>query len=377
LLNRIVALGVTLVTLFVWCTGLAGATPEPPEPPALTAGASATARGLVVRSDGFFPVMLIDQCTGSQVRQARTLGVNLILDASCRGLAPKQQLAMIGPHALAVLPIAGRAVRGSGLVGWTYPDEPEGNGWTPAELRRAHPYVRGNPDGLVTFVTTGPGFFRSPYRDVGVSPEVYAKFAGLADFAGFDLYPLSHCQSDLGAVYDAQRAFARLAKGTPTFQWIETGPIRPTYCGGFSMTPAELKAEVWLAVAGGARGIGYFTHTWSPAHRAFDVSPPLRHSMWEINSVLSGVKPGLIGETVISAADSSAIKLVARSGGGKTYVFAVNHERAPLAAQLRVPALRNGSLQVFGEHRSVRVVNHNVDDHFGPLAVHVYIQANE
>jgi hypothetical protein len=93
--------------------------------------------------------------------------------------------------------------------------------------------------------------------------------------------------------------------------------------------------------------------------------------------VLSGVKPGLIGETVISAADSSAIKLVARSGGGKTYVFAVNHERAPLAAQLRVPALRNGSLQVFGEHRSVRVVNHNVDDHFGPLAVHVYIQANE
>jgi hypothetical protein len=369
LFSRIVALGATLVALFVCCTALAGAASE------RTARASATSRGLVVRSDRFFPVMVIDQCTGPMVKHARSLGINLILNENCHGLAPKQQLSMIGAHALAVLPIAGRAVRGSELVGWTYPDEPEGNGWTPAELGRAHPYARGNRDGLVTFMTTGAGFFRSPYRDRSLSPAVYAKFAALADFAGFDMYPLGHCQSDLGAVYEAQRAFVRLAKGTPTFQWIETGPIRPTYCGGFTMTPAELQAEVWLAIAGGARGIGYFTHTWSPKHHAFDVAAPLQQSMKEINKLLSAVKPGLIGKTRLSGANSPAIKLVARSGGDKTYVFAVNHHREPITAQLHVPALRDGSLQVVGEHRSVVVANHRLDDRFEPLGVHVYVQA--
>ena len=94
--------------------------------------------------------------------------------------------------------------------------------------------------------------------------------------AGFDLYPLNACQADLTAVYDAQRAFVKLAGSTPTFQWIETGPIRPTYCGGFTMTPEQLNAEVWLAVIGGARGIGYFTHTWTPDHHSFDVAPRCR-----------------------------------------------------------------------------------------------------
>ncbi len=59
--------------------------------------------------------------------------------------------------------------------------------------------------------------------------------------------------------------FNVLAGGRPTFQWIETGPINPTYCGGFAMTAAELRAEVWLAIAGGATGIGYFTHTIMPS----------------------------------------------------------------------------------------------------------------
>ena len=49
------------------------------------------------------------------------------------------------------------------------------------------------------------------------------------------------------------------------------------------MTPEELRVEVWLAVVGGARGIGCFTHTWSPEHSAFDVSAPLQAEMARTN----------------------------------------------------------------------------------------------
>ena len=231
MVTRTLALGVLLAAFLG--TALAGASIQ------TTANASVTNRGLVIGPNRFFPVMLIDQCTASDVANGKALGINLFLNESCSGLAPSQQLALLQGGGLEVLPIEARRTRGAGLVGWTYPDEPDNNGWTPASLAKAHPYPRGNADGLVTFVTTTGRFFRqAPYGSTKVPLAQYAGFARLADVAGFDLYPLNACQSDLTAVYDAQRAFNRLAGSTPTFQWIETGPIRSTYCGGFTMTPA-------------------------------------------------------------------------------------------------------------------------------------------
>jgi hypothetical protein len=174
-------------------------------------------------------------------------------------------------------------------------------------------------------------------------------------------------------VYDAQREFVALAGGAPTFQWIETGPIRPEYCGGFEMTPEELRAEVFLAIAGGARGVGYFTHTWSPEHRAFDVGGPLRAEMARTNAQLEALKPGLLGEVVASASDSPAIKVTARRAGGRVYVFAVNSASEPVRAELNVPALARTSVDVNGERRKVPVAWDRIVDTFPPLGVHVYV----
>ena len=365
---RTLALGVILVALFG--ATLAGASVN------ATAHASATSRGLVVRTSRFFPLMLIDQCTRHDVAQGKALGINLVLNESCPGLAPGDQLALLRGSSLAVLPIgAARRARGPGLVGWTYPDEPDNNGWTPASLAKAEPYDRGNADGLVTFLTTTGRFFhRAPFGSAQVPLSRYAGFAAMADMVGFDLYPLNACQSDLSAVYDAQRAFMKLAGSTPTFQWIETGPIRPTYCGGFAMTPDELIAEVWLAVIGGARGIGYFTHVWTPEHNSLALSPLMASAIRQTNALLMAVKPGLLGATVESDVDSPLVKLVARSGGGRTYVFAINAMRSPNKARIHVPQLRDGLVTVVGEGRTVAVKDHYLSDHFGGLQVNVYVQ---
>jgi hypothetical protein len=225
----------------------------------------------------FFPIMLIDQCNPADAARTQQFGINLIVNENCPNVSPDNQLGAVRGNALAVLPIADRGPRGAALAGWAFPDEPENNGWSPASLRDANPFPRGGPDGLLSFVTTGAGFFRSPYTTPAAAPDVYRQFARLADVAGFDLYPLGHCSNDLGAVYNAQRAFNALVGAMPTFQWIETGPIRPGYCGGFQMTPAELRAEVWLAIAGGARAIGYFTHTWNPDDKPSTSSRPSRN----------------------------------------------------------------------------------------------------
>jgi hypothetical protein len=366
--HRSLAVGASAAAALVSCTALAGAAAES------TAHATVARHAIAVHGKPFFPVMLIDQCTKGAAARAHRLGINLILNESCASASPTRQLANLSRKQLAVLPIHARKTRGSRLAGWTYPDEPDNNGWTPERLARAYRYARGNADGLLTFVTTTGRFFRPPYRDTRVSPVTTGRFARLADVAGFDLYPLNACQHDLSAVYDAQRQFNRLAGRMPTFQWIETGPIRPTYCGGFAMTPAQLTAQTWLAVAGGARGIGFFTHTWSPGHNAFDVSRGLQRAIAHFTGLASAVRPGLVGRTLLSGSNSPAIKLVARSGGGKTYVFAVNSLDATVAVQVHVPRLRAGRLAVFGEKRSVTVESDRFVDTFRPLAVHVYVQ---
>jgi hypothetical protein len=366
---RVVAVAATIVALITFSTAFAGAAAQ------LTAGASVERQVIQIHGTPFFPVMLIDQCTPDEVAQADRLGINAILNEHCDGVSANGQLTMIQSKSLAILPIQGQSVRGGALLGFTFPDEPENNGWTPSSLKRAHPFARGSADGLLSFVTTSGGFFQAPYRDTRVATSEYGVFGRMADVAGFDLYPLGHCQSDLTAVYKAQRDFIRLTGGMPTFQWIETGPIKPTYCGGFKMTPAQLNAEVWLAIVGGARGIGYFTHTWSPDHNAFDVSPTLQNAMKSTSIELAFVRPGLVGRTVPSAANSGAIKVVARVGeDNANYVFAVNTHQTPIKVQVHVPKLQSGLLQVLDEKRSLIVKDHQFVDTFQPLAVHIYIQ---
>jgi hypothetical protein len=333
---------------------------------ATTAHAAVVRTSVVVGGRPFFPVMLIDQCAASDVARAHTLGVNLILNESCPGVSPSAQLGRLVGRQLGVLPIQARGTSGARLAGWTYPDEPENNGWTPTRLAQTFHYPRGSDDGLVSFVTTTSSFLH------GNGATVRA-IARLADVAGFDLYPLNHCQSNLETVYDAQRAFVRLVGSMPTFQWIETGPLRQTYCGGFQMTPQQLTAEAWLAVAGGARGIGFFTHTLD-ADRELDVSKPIAHALWRFASLAAAVEPGLVGATVPSSSNSPAIKVLARTAGGRTYVFAVNAELQHVKAQLNVAGLHDGSIRAFGEQRAVAVSGHALVDTWPPLGVHVYVE---
>jgi hypothetical protein len=329
---------------------------------------------VLLRGRPFFPVMMIDQCTASGVRRARELGINLILDEGCDGLSPGAQLALASNGPYVVLSIRQRSVGGPKLVGWTYPDEPDSSAWTPRSLEAAFPVRAGTPDGLISFVTTSGGFVdRAPYR-TSTPTAVFGRFARLADVAGFDLYPLNHCQQDLDAVADAQRAFVRLAYPVPTFQWIETGPIDPGYCGGFTMTPDKLAAETWLAIVGGARGIGFFTHTYSPADNPFDVTPALQGAIARTSASIAALRPGLTGITVPSSSNSGAIEVLARRSADATYVFAVNASRGPVKAEIHVPSLRDGRAAVFGEPRSTDVTGGALVDMFPPLGIHIYVQ---
>src|SRR5207249_9096515 len=78
-----------------------------------------------------------------------------------------------------------------------------------------------------------------------------------------DLYPVSYyCGNQwvgLHSVYDEQRELVALAAPRATFQWIEVNDLQGR-CGRGVVTPATIHAESWLAIAGGATALGFFTH---------------------------------------------------------------------------------------------------------------------
>jgi hypothetical protein len=145
---------------------------------------------------------------------------------------------------------------------------------------------------------------------------MYPGLAARADVVGFDLYPLQElCRRDfLTAVFDAQHALTALASGKPTFQWIE---VRELNCPTVPVTPATVRAESWLAIAGGARGLGFFPNDWDPAIGA---------AIGGVSARIRQLEPALLQPWRPGGLESSSpdVRASERDYGGARYVVAVN-----------------------------------------------------
>ena len=164
-------------------------------------------------------------------------------------------------------------------------------------------------------------------------------------------------------MYDAQRELVDLAAGKPTFQWIEATQME--ICLGLEPSPAIVRAETWLAIAGGARAIGFFPDYWRP-----DVAAEIRR----INEQITPLSPALLAPEVPVVFDEKGlVKVGARRYNGATYVIAANASFVRQRETFTVPGLEATQMRVFGEGRMVAVHNGRITDGFRGLAVHVYI----
>ena len=246
------------------------------------------------------------------------------------------------------------------MIGWYYPDEPDLKG------------ISG--DGLPHFPTlaetgrlrvlTLSNHFYSRTDALPAGRGVYPGLVSPSDLVGFDLYPLQEsCKADwLPDVAAAQREVRALAGDRPTFQWIET---RTWQCHqpDLVVTPATVRAESWLAVAGGARGLGFFPADWPP-----DVAPGVA----TVSRETAALGPALLApDEPVSA--TPPVVAGARSYGGAFYVFAVNPTQKSVHARIRAEGLHAGSAVVIGENRSVEISGGAIADDFGPRAVHLYV----
>ena len=197
---------------------------------------------------------------------------------------------------------------------------------------------------------------------------MYPALAASADVLGFDLYPLQNwCRFDSFAdVYDSQLDLVALARGKPTYQWIEARRM-DCQADNLDPTPATVRAEAWLSIAGGAHAIGYFPNNWSPA-----VGAEISHT----NHDISTLAPALV-EPAIAASVSlgSPVKVGARDHNGAVYVIAVNASREPAAATITVPALGDRTLVTIDGQNKAQARGGSFTTTFAPLEARIYVAA--
>jgi hypothetical protein len=348
---------------------------------AVAAALQLAVAGPVVTQGGtpFFPVLFYWQC-GDSARAAAAAGADFFVEqpyTACSSLQPNNFASEPLPPGVRVL---SDDYTGSPDGGWYLPDEPDATLAGAAGLPQLPP---ASQTGRLRVVNLSQHFFSGQALiRPGYDRHEYARLASFGDLVGFDLYPIvKFCgRVSLLDVYRAQRELRTLyAPGQPTFQWIETGAMTGE-CTAVTVTPEIAKAEAWLAVAGGANGIGWFTSGWDPA-RGWDrwaISDAMEQQITATNAQLHQLAPVLTtppGDVVLPW--NGTVAASTRSYGGQLWLIAVNGGAKTTTVPMRVDALRGRTLHVVGENRVLKPTRKvYLRDTFAPYAVHIYSTAS-
>jgi hypothetical protein len=311
-----------------------------------------------------FPKLVWDQCPDA-VGGNLGVGIDFFMGNGCGSSA--QLATWLSGSGYAVGDAKESASARAGAIGTFLPDEWDThlpNDFSAADAARLIPASPGSGPRFLTLTN----HFYSHAAPLPQGRGMYPALAASADVLGFDLYPLQNwCRFDsFGDVFDSQLDLVALARGKPTFQWIEA---RQMDCSGAELdpTPETLRAEAWLSIAGGAHAIGYFPNNWSPA---------VGGEIAEVDHEISTLTPALVEPAIAASASlGSTVKVGARDHNGAVYAIVVNASRTPASATITVPALVDRELVTLDGQHKATAKGGAFDVTLAPLEARVYIAA--
>ncbi len=256
---------------------------------------------------------------------------------------------------------------------------------TPEEVLEKYRAIRAADPSRPVFMTlTGDFHPRFTKWSDAERQRLYGGYVNAADVVGYDIYPIYGWNKPewLDLNYEATRQLAAIAGGRPVYAWIETskggqwtGPLERQK----DVTPRHIRAEVWMAICGGATGIGYFTHVWKPSYQQFGVPEENREAIRKVNQQITRLAPAILAPPskakVAITAEGAKLGAMAKQYEGRLYVFAVNYDGGMkrAAAVVHVENLPEGAeVTVIDEDRVIRSQAGFFRDVFEPLAVHLY-----
>lgn len=226
----------------------------------------------------------------------------------------------------------------------------------------------------------GRGACRGNIDTYKVSTNGYLKGC---DIASFDIYPVNNWDSETsGNLWYVAKGIDNLREWTngskPVWCWIETTKIHDR--SPRKPTPAEVKAEIWMALIHGANGYGFFCHSFTkdppPDEAAFLHDEEMMSAMKEVNMQVLSLARVLNSPTVTDYATITCsnpdvpIDIMAKNAGKENYIFAVAMRPGSTSATFEVS--RGKKAEVLGENRTIKVKNGTFTDEFSNYSVHLY-----
>ena len=354
-------------------------------------------KGLPDRPD-FFPVAVWLQST-SNAQKYKDVGINLYVGL-WRGPTERQLdelddagIRLISGQGPAALKFRDRPT----IVGWMHDDEPdnaqarkesEGGGYGPPvdpeaivagyrEMRRA------DPDRPV-LLNLGQGVAWEGWYGRGTRtnhPEDYPRYVEGCDIASFDIYPACHRNEAVaGKLWYVPLGVERLRRWAggkkPVWCCIETTGIDNE---ARKATPAQIRAEVWMALIRGAKGLIYFAHQFKPTfiEAGLLADADVAREVAAINRRIHELAPVLNSPDdprgVEVATDASApVAVLVKRHGDAAYVFAASLRDGETEARFRLPDGADATVEVLDESRTLDAPASAWSDRFSGCQAHLY-----
>ena len=274
---------------------------------------------------------------------------------------------------------------------WLHDDEPDnaqpigfgfhGSRIPASEVVRRTQEMKARDSTRPVVINFGQGIANEFWRGRGPcsgDENYYSIAARDVDVLSFDIYPVGSKTPQVKGKLDyVARGVARLMNlainGQAVWAAIETTALDPAV----AISPAQLRAEVWMAIIYGARGIVYFVHEFAPIFRedAIFRHPDVVSEVARQNELiksLAGVlnSPSLDG--AINARANVPLATVAKQYKDKLYIFAVAMTNSASRPRFTLESLTGLEALVLGEKRTVTISRGVFEDAFDGYGVHVY-----
>jgi hypothetical protein len=361
------------------------------------------------RDANFFPIAVWLQAPRNAAKY-KAIGINLYV-----GLwsgPNEEQIAELRKHQMPVIcdqnAYALKHLDDPIIVGWMHGDEPDnaqslgaGKGYgppiKPEKIVEDYKRIKACDATRPVLLNLGQGVAWDGWYGRGVRTnhsEDYPEYAKGGDIVSFDIYPAVHDKPAIaGKLWYVPYGVERLRK------WA--GPQKPVWncieCTRISNvnrkpTTAEVKAEVWMSLVHGSRGLVYFAHEFKPKfiEAGLLADEEMARAVGAINRQIQGLAPVLNGPSIeggvrvtceppdvstelAAKLSSGPVAAMLKKHGGATFLFAVRMEDKPVAATFQVSGFPGrAKVEVLGENRTLSSDNGRFRDEFAPHAVHLY-----
>lgn len=382
----------SVIALTVLCAAGTAFGADPPRP-----GEVAPLKQRWLADPNVFPIAVWLQ-NPTQSPKYQAIGINLYVGL-WRG-PTEEQLALLSKHGMKVICAQNEAgvlhKDDSTIVAWMHGDEPDnaqslgrGKGYgppiLPAKVVEDYQRIKKADPSRPVLLNLGQGVAWDRWVGRGSRtnhPEDYPEYIKGCDIVSFDIYPAVHDNREVaGKLWFVADGVSRLRKWSAEHQrvWnciecthISNPEVKPT--------PQQVKAEVWMSLVRGSRGLIYFVHQFKPKFieaglladdkMAQEVGV-INKQIQKLAAVLNG--PSFPDGVVVKSSAEVPVEAMVKRQKETTYVFAVAMWEGTTTASFKVAGLTGTvSAEVLGEGRNLEVRDGAFQDTFKPWDIHLY-----